>query len=149
MAREKASSIFYCFNHPRYREINAMDLFLVLQAAKEAKALVQIESVTRPGGQVGEGLDFIQEYRNKMLKQLIPWEGVPTDLQWKKSSVILHHIDKVCFHTFFFLLFPFLLPSSGSGIVFFRPCGLWAAQYQSGMLSIVAAVTPGKPKQSA
>jgi hypothetical protein len=53
------------------------------------------QSLRREGCFYGEGIDFQQEYRNMMIKQILPWEGVPTIEQWTRASIILSHMDEV------------------------------------------------------
>jgi hypothetical protein len=89
------SVIFYGFNHPRYRDINAQDIFLLLNTSSHLMPVIGKQSLRREGSSFGEGIDFQQEYRNSVTKQILPWEGTPSVEQWDKASKILSHIDEV------------------------------------------------------
>jgi hypothetical protein len=104
-AREKAAAIFYGFNHPRYRDINAQDLFLLLNTPAHLMPLIGKQSVRRLDSSYGEGIDFQQEYRNNVTKQVLPWEGIPSVEQWEKASKVLTHLDEVGEIKIFFNIF--------------------------------------------
>lgn len=47
------------------------------------------------GSTTGQGLDFLLEERNKAQKHWIFKRGVPTDVQWQRSSSTLTFLEEV------------------------------------------------------
>lgn len=75
----------------------------------EIRKTVCRESMVIPGSNVGQGIDFLLEQRNRRMKNYVIRNGVPTNDQWKAASASMQKLDKVNFiriflfdHTFSF-----------------------------------------------
>ena len=94
-AREKASSIFFGFNHPRYREYSCSDFFWLLSVPEECKPLIWSQSSRREGSDFGQAIDFLLEERNKAMKTCVFYSDIPTFEQWRTASCVMNKVEEV------------------------------------------------------
>lgn len=95
MAREVAVNIFYIQKHPRYQKINTLDLAELQNTPKDLREVVYRESLKIPSSDSGQGVDFLLEQRNKVMKNFVICSGVPTIDQWIRASSSLPTLEKV------------------------------------------------------
>lgn len=98
-SREQGSGLFYAFRHPKYQLINCYDVAELVQMPVEVRETVYRESMVIPDSNVGQGIDFLLEQRNRRMKNYVIRNGVPTSDQWKAASASMQKLDKVL-HSF-------------------------------------------------
>lgn len=99
--RELTAAIFYGFNNPRYRLLNAHDTLYLLSVPRDVEAVVCRQAYRKEGGgHVGQGGDFLQEEENRNVTDLLS-DGMPTAEQWSEASCAVQHIKEV-FYKFIF-----------------------------------------------
>lgn len=94
-AREQASGLFYAFRHPKYQLINCLDNAELVQMPSDLRKSVFRESMVIPDSDVGQGIDFLLEQRNRRMKNYVIRNGIPTAEQWKAASASMQSLDEV------------------------------------------------------
>lgn len=91
----RAGSIFFGFNHPKYRELISRDLLLHVTLPRKASGLAKRFGFRLRNNEWGQGPDFLVEERNKAQKQWIFTHGTPTQEQLKRASSTLTLFENV------------------------------------------------------
>lgn len=100
-AREQGSGLFYAFRHPKYQIINCQDVAELVQMPTNVRSTVYRESMTIPGSNVGQGIDFLLEQRNRRMKSYVVRNGIPTSEQWRAASASMQNLDEVSSFLFY------------------------------------------------
>ncbi|CAL8087289.1 unnamed protein product [Orchesella dallaii] len=91
----QASSLFFGFNHPKYRDIIAKQIFMGICSPSEGSPTSRKLAFRMNGSQFGQGLDFLLEERNKAQKNWVFSHGPPTHNQWKRASSSLSYFESI------------------------------------------------------
>lgn len=94
-AREQGSGLFYAFRHPKYQLINCQDIAELIEMPANVRSAVYRESMVIPGSNVGQGIDFLLEQRNRRMKSYVVRNGIPTSEQWRAASASMQSLDEV------------------------------------------------------
>ncbi|CAL8119375.1 unnamed protein product [Orchesella dallaii] len=96
IAREKCSAIFFGGNHPKYREVNAYEIFYALNLRKNyPNVLASVSSVRLKGKKYGQGLDFQLEECIKAAMRWVHSKGVPTVEQWQRATASTTKLENI------------------------------------------------------
>lgn len=90
-----ASSLFFGFNHPKYRELITRDLFMLVTLPKHGSGLAKRFGFRMKDSSSGQGPDFLVEERNKAQKNWMFSHGTPTQAQWKRAGSTLSFFEDV------------------------------------------------------
>lgn len=90
-----ASSLFYGFNHPKYREIIAKDIMFGICCPQAGSPVARRLGFRMSKSEYGQGLDFQLEERNKLQKNWVFSHGPPTVQQWIRASSSLSFFESI------------------------------------------------------
>ena len=77
-------------------------MFWLLSTPEIAQTLIWLQSSRRENSQYGQGIDFLLEELNKLMKHCLIFDGVPSHEQWRRASCVMNSVDEVKHLTFKF-----------------------------------------------